>query len=184
MTVIKDGSGQGYLAKVTSENKLTTQAITEDIAAHVNKIEEQVYSVIVSQTPTGAGDCFCYVKNSSALDLTLRSITLAVASDETIQVKIRDIGTPAGGTTYTPVNRNSGSTSTASGIFQTGNDITGIYSGSVVDQFFLKGGNSSKKYFWQSHIIIRPNDTLTFYAVTGAIAIKMSFTIYYHENNT
>lgn len=179
MSVIKDGSGSGYLAKVTSENKLTTEAITEDIVAHVNEIEEQAYSVVVSQTPTGAGDCFCYVKNSSSLDLTLCSITLAAASDETIQIKIRDTGTPTNGTTYTPVNRNSGSTNVASGTFQTGNDITGLSGGSVVDQFFLKGGNTSRKYFWQSHIIIRPNDTLTFYAVTGAIAIKMSFTIYY-----
>lgn len=155
--------------------------MAEDIVAHVNEIEEQVYSVVVSQTPTGTGDCFCYIKNNSSLYLTLRSITLAVASDETIQVKIRDIGTPVGGTTYNPVNRNSGSTNTASGIFQIGNDITGLYGGNIVDQFFLKGGNSSKKYFWQSHIIVRPNDTLTFYAVTGAIVIKMSFTIYYHE---
>ncbi len=180
MTVIKDGSGQGYLACITSENRLTTDAIGEDVVAHINEVEEQVYSVVVSQTPTGAGDCFCYVKNTSSQNLILRSITLAATSDETIKVKIKDTGTPVGGTTYTPVNRNSGSTKTATGTFQTGNDITGLSGGSVVDQLFLKGGDSTRKFFWQSHIIIKPNDTLTFYATTGAIAIKMSFTIYYH----
>lgn len=179
MSVIKDGSGSGYMAKVTDANKLTTEAITEYIVADINKTEEQVYSVVVSQTPTGAGDCFCYLKNSSSLDMILRSITLAAASDETIQIKIKDIGTPVGGTTYTPVNRNSGSANAASGTFLTGNDITGLSGGSIVDQFFLKAGNSSYKYFWQSNIIIKPNDTVTFYAVTGAIAIKMSVTIYY-----
>lgn len=177
---IKDGAGTGYLAKVTSENKLTTEAIAEDIVAHVNAIEEQVYSIVVSQTPVGAGDCFCYVKNSSLMDMILRSITLAAAADETIQVKIRDTGTPVGGTAYVPVNRNSGSTNAAEGMFETGNDITGLSGGSVVDQFVLKGGDGSRKFFWQSHIIIRPNETVTFYAGTGAIAIKMSATIYYH----
>ena len=135
--------------------------------------------MVVSQTPTGPGNCFCYVKNSSSLSLILNSITLAATSDETVQIKIRDIGTPVGGTAYTPVNRNSGSANTASGTFLTGNNITGLSSGSIVDQFFLKTGDSSGKYFWQSNIIIRPNDTVTFYAVTGAIAIKMSYTIYY-----
>ena len=181
MTVIRDGSGKGYITKVTSECRLSTESITEDVVAHINEIEQQVYSIIVSRTPTGAGDCFCYVKNSSSLDLILRSITLAAASDETIQIKIRDAGTPVGGTTYTPVNRNSGSTNLASGTFQTGNDITGLSGGSVVDQLFSKGGDGSRKFFWQSHIIIRPNDTLTLYAVTGGIAITMSFTIYYHH---
>lgn len=181
MGVIKDGSGSGYLAKVTSENKLMTEAITEYIVAHINKVEEQVYSVVVSQTPTGAGDCFCYVKNNSSLDMILRSITLAAVADETVQIKIRDIGTPVNGTAYIPVNRNSGSTNAASGTFLTGNDITGLSGGSVVDQFFLKTGDSSLKYFWESHIIIGPNDTVTFYAVTGTVAIKMSFTIYYHD---
>lgn len=179
MTIIKDGTGSGYLAKVTPGNKLTTEAITEYIVADINKTQEQVYSVVVSQTPTGAGDCFCYAKNNSSLDMILRSVTLAVTSDETIQIKINDIGTPVGGTAYIPINRNSGSANTASGIFQTGNDITGLSGGSIVDQFFLKTGDSSLKYYWQSNIIIRPNDTLTFYAVTGAIAIKMSFAIYY-----
>ncbi len=148
--------------------------------AHINEIEQQVYTVVVSQTPTGANDCFCYVKNTSSTDLTFRSLTIATASNETIQIKIKDTGTPVNGTAYTPINRNSGSTNVATGTFQTGNDITGLSGGSVVDQIFLKGGDSSSKYFWQSHIIIRSNDTLTFYAVTGGIAIKMSFTIYYH----
>ncbi len=181
MTIIKDGSGSGYLAKVTNENRLATEAISEDVVSHINKIEKEVYSVIVSQTPTGAGDCFCYIKNTSSLDLILRSITLAAASDETIQIKIKDTGTPVNGNTYIPVNRNSGSTNVASGIFQTGNDITGLSGGSLVDQFFLKSGNNSEKYSWKSNIIIKPNDTLTFYVVTGAIAIKMSSTIYYYQ---
>ncbi len=181
MTVIKDGSGQGYLAKVTSENRLETDTISKDVSAHVNEIENQVYSVIISQTPTGAGDCFCYIKNTSSSNLVLRSIILSSASDETIQIKIKDTGTPVNGNAYTPVNRNSGSTNIASGTFLTGNDITGLSGGSLVDQLFLKGGENSTKYSWQSHIIINTNDTLTFYAVTGAIAIKASLTIYYYS---
>lgn len=178
--MIRDGLGNGYLVQVSEEHKLLTDTISEDVVAHVNQTEKQVYSLIVSQTPTGANDCFCYVKNTSDTNLIFRSVTLSTASDETIQIKIKDIGTPVGGATLIPVNRNSGSTLTATGTFQVGNDITGLSDGSIVDQFFIKGGDSSRKYFWQSYIIITPNSTLTFYAVTGAIAIKMSFTIYYH----
>lgn len=180
MTVIKDGTGKGYLAKIDGDNRLMTTAISESIDSHVNQKEGQSYSIIVSQTPTGAGDCFCYILNlSTTYKIFVTSIKIYTVTDETIQVKIKDVGTAAGGTPYIPVNRNSGSTNLADATIEVGNDITGLAGGLVVDQFFVKGNASTIKLDWDSGLIIDTNQTATFYAVTGGIAVKMTVSIYY-----
>lgn len=176
---IKDGTGKGYLVEIDNENRIVTKSTTEDVIAHVNHKNGDAYSLIVSKTPTGAGDCFCYIKNTSDKNLKVNSIKLYTASDEIIQIKLKDVGTPVGGTTIVPVNRNTLYSDGAEGVFQEGVDITGLSNGSVVDQVFVKGASSSLRISWDSQLIINTNHTLTFYAVTGGIAIKMTVSLYY-----
>ena len=177
---MKDGTGKGYLAQVNMDNRLVTTAISESIDSHINQKEGQSYSIIVSQTPTGAGDCFCYIRNlSTDFKIFIISVKLYTAADETIQVKLKDIGTTAGGTAYIPVNRNTGSTNLAAAIVEVGNDITGLAGGLVIDEFFVKGVSTTEKFDWDSGLVIDTNQTATFYAVTGGIAVKMTVSIYY-----
>ena len=68
---IEDGTGTGYKAKITSENKLLTQSLSEFMQYHLNQVHEEMYSMVVSKTPTGAGDCFLYIKNTSDDDLVI-----------------------------------------------------------------------------------------------------------------
>lgn len=103
---LRDGTGTGSLAKVDSENRLYTRATTEGMIGHVNHEEGKSYTLIVAKTPTGAGDCFCYIKNTSDEDLCINSLKLYAATSETIQIKVNDKGTAAGGTAIVPVNRN------------------------------------------------------------------------------
>lgn len=180
MSVIKDGTGKGYLAQVNLDNRLMTTAISESIDSHINQTEGQSYSVIVAQTPTGAGDCFCYIKNlSTNLKIFITSVKLYTAADETIQVKLKDTGATAGGTPYIPVNRNSGSTNLADVTVEVGNDITGLSGGLVVDQFFVKGSTSSVQIDWDSGLLLGINQSISFYAVTGGIAVKMTVSMYF-----
>lgn len=180
MTVIKDGTGKGYLAMVDTDNRLMTTSVSESIDSHINQDEGQVYSIIVSQTPAGANNCFCYIKNlSSTMSIFVTSVKLYTASDETIQVKLKDIGTTVGGTTYVPVNRNSGSTNLADATVEVGTNITGLSGGLVVDQFFIKGATDTTKYIWESGLVMGINQAITFYAVTGSIPVKMTVSIYF-----
>lgn len=180
--VIEDGTGHGYFAEVTTENRLAVESESFEMIRHANLADGQAYSLTFTVTPTGAGDCFCYIKNTSTIDLSLNSIVLAAASDEVVQIKIRDTGTPVGGGAVTPVNRNTNSNNTAVGTFQTGVDITGLSGGSIVDQYFVKGATDSKKYTWASTLIIGQNGVLTLYVVTGAIALRITIGFFYHAH--
>lgn len=109
------------------------------------------------------------------------SLTASAATDETIQIKVKDIGTPAGTTVNTPVNRNAGSGKVADVDCYDGVDITGLSGGSVIEQFEFDGNTGSTKFRYSSCIIIPKNHVLTLYAVTGAIALKVSLSLMFHD---
>jgi len=148
-------------------NKAICQSITE----HSNQHEEESYSAVIDVTPTGAGDCFFYITNNSDIEAVVTSLKLHAASAETIQVKIRDVGT-VGGThaVLTPVNRNAGSGKVADVTCESGVDITGLSGGDIVD--VLIAGAPMWRWEWESGLIIPKNRTVSLYAVTGAIAIQ------------
>ena len=178
---IEDGVGRGYQVKVTRGNRLVVEASTFDVIHVINHIDGEAYSLTFAVTPAGAGNCFCYIKNGSTIDLNINSITISAAADEVVQIKLRDTGTPAGGSTATPVNRNTNSNNLALGTFLTGTNITGLSGGSIVDQFFSDGATNSQKYSWASSLIVAQNSVLALYAVNGAIALRITIAFFNHE---
>ena len=181
MVVIEDGTGAGYKAGVTNKNRLQVESSSFDLIHFANHKEGQAYSMSFTVTPTGAGDCFCYIMNTAIKNLNINSFVVAAAADEIVQIKLRDTGTPVGGGAVIPVNRNTSSNNTAIGTFQTGVDITGLSGGSIVDQYFVKGASKSEKYRWASTIIIGQNGTISMYAVTGAIALRITIGFFYED---
>lgn len=179
--MIEDGTGSGSRVKITDENCMCCKAITIPFQQHVNEENEESFSIIVSKTPTAAGDCFLYLKNTSSDDLVITKAKLYAAADEFIQLKVGDTGTTVGGAANTPVNRNAGSGTTADCTCQDGVDITGLTGGSVVDDVFVDGATSMVEIGWESRIIIPKNSVASFYAVTGGIAIKMTVSILFHS---
>lgn len=179
---VEDGTGKGFKAEVTEENRVKTDAVAQNLAQHTNRYEGETYAVPISITPTGAGDCFAYIKNNSDTDMVLNSLLLATTTTiETIQLKIGDIGTPAGTTAVTPVNLNGGSGNEADVDCYKGVDITALSGGSVVAGIVVAPDESSFIFTPPPGIIIPKNKTLTFYAVTGAIAISMGALIVFHS---
>lgn len=178
--IIEDGHGSGSKAKVSSEGCLQVKAVTLSFQQHVNSEEGESYSVIVSKTPTGANDCFLYIQNNSDVDMYVSSGKISAATDETVQVKLKDTGTPAGTTVNTPVNRNAGSGKLADVTCYDGENITGLTGGEVVEQVDVDGAVGSVKYEWGSALIIPKNQVLSMYAVTGAIALKATLSISFH----
>lgn len=177
--LIEDGKGRGYKASVTPENKLDICAVTRTIDLYCSQVNGESYSLVISQTPTGAGDCFCYIKNNDDKDMVISSIKLYAATSEIFEIKLGDTGTPAGGATATPVNRKAGCGNVAEVTAEDGNDITGLSGGDVVEAIAVKGGETAMRYEWLSGLIVPKNHTLTLYAVTGAIAVRVTLSMHF-----
>ena len=179
---IRDGKGRGYLAEVDSENRLRVGSIVQDLISHANIEEYQAYSMYISVTPTGANDCFAFLKNISADSyLIVSAVKAYTASDENIQLKLKDTGTAAGGTIYVPVNRNTITSNTANVLCEYGVDITGLSGGLIVDNLFIDGATSSQRFDWNSGLVVSPNQMISFYAVAGAIALRMTVSFFFHS---
>lgn len=181
--IIEDGHGTAVKAKVNQEGCICTKAVSIPWERHINEEYGEAYSVIIDKTPTGAGDCFCYIKNDSDMDMFITSIVLSAATDETVRIKFKDTGTPSGGTANVPVNRNAGSGKLADITCEDGVDITGLSSGEIVEQLDVDGASGSRKFVWDSAGIIPKNQTMTLYAVTGAIALKATLGLAFHAKD-
>ena len=176
---LRDGTGRGYLASVTANNALQVWATTESAERHENE-HGYAYHLLFAYTPTGAGDCFLYIKNSSDDYLIVMGISFRVASAEQILVKLGDSGTPTGGATLTPVNCNAGSAKMAIGTFQGAVDITSLSGGSTVEKYWLS--NTASSHFNFEQVIVLPtNGVMTLYAVTGGIAVAGTVVFNYHH---
>jgi len=177
---IESGQGTPYSAGVTSGNRLKTFAQTFTQEHQTNHHEGECYSVGAAVTPTGAGDCFLYIKNTSDTDMIVSEVMLRAAADETISFKLNDGGTPLGGATNSPVNRNAGSGNSASATSLSGVDITGLSGGSPVMAMFLEGGTTSVRIAPLSGFIIPKNHAITGYVSTGAILVMVGMGISFH----
>ena len=177
---IEDGQGNGGSAGVTGDNRLKTSSISSTREHEINHHEGQAYSVGVSLTPTGAGDCFLYLKNDNDIDMVVSEMMIYSASDEFITFKLGDSGTPVGGNTLTPINRNAGSGNEADVTALSGVDITGLSGGAGVMSIFHKGGENSVRYAPISAFIVPKNKIITGYVTNGAIAINVGIGISFH----
>ena len=178
--IIEDGQGTGDKAHVNANGCVCVRATTIHFLQRVNELHQEAYTATIEKTPTAAGDCFFYLKNNSADNMYISSMTAAVATDETIQLYINDVGTPAGTTANTLVNRHAGSGRTADATAYDGVDITGLSGGQMVEQFKVDGNIGSQKWRYNSCIIIPKNHVFTLYAVTGGIAIILSLGIAFY----
>jgi len=172
--LIEDGKGRGYSVSVTTDNQLETFAVMHTLFEHLNE-EGQVFSVSFSVTPSGANQCFFYLKNISTYNMTVKRIKLIVPiTGDRIQVKVKDIGTPVGGTAVTSVNLNTISGNIANATALYGVNITGLTGGSVIDDITLPAAGKTEVFEFESAIIIGPGTTMSLYAVAGSLLIRGS----------
>ena len=180
-TIIKDGTGEGYQARVGDDNKLRTRAVIETVEHNANIVNESAFHALFDQTPTGANDCFFYMKNEDQdQDIVIEGIDFYAASSEQIEIYLDQSGTPSGGSDITPVNCNSGSAISATGDFQQGSDITGLSGGSVVQKWWISN-SETLHYNFENDIVLVPNATLTMYAVTGSINVAGTVVFFYQD---
>lgn len=179
---ITDATGSSRGTGVNTENRLMSSCVSASLEHYINHKEGQAYSLLVSQTPTGANDCFLYIKNNSDTDMVVEELNIYAATDEIIEIKVNDSGTTSGGTAATPVNLNAGSGNLADCTCETGNDITGLSGGSTVERLRVNASTQHENFNMPQDLIIPLNSTLTIYAVTGAIALEMSLYFNFHSS--
>jgi len=165
MQINEEGFGQVFVTGIPAQFR-------------ANWTKKTFYSAVIEKTPTGAGDCFFYIKNDDDRDLIVTSLKLQSASAENVQVKLGDSGT-VGGThaALLPVSRHAGSGQAAEATCESGVDITGLSGGSVVD--LLCSSTLMVRWFWESRLVVPKNRIFSLYAVTGAVAIKASLSFYF-----
>lgn len=181
--IISDGVGKSYKAKVTKEHMLYALAVAETIEHHTNLVNGGSYSVNFEQTPSGAGDYFFYLKNTSSRDLVLEGIWLRTSGNEAIDIYLNVVGTPVGGSSATPVNLNSGSGAVADVTCYSGNDITGLSSEYLAFRYYAEGGTRSVWYNFNQDIIIAESDVFALSAVNGGVELDVSLEFYFDYAN-
>jgi len=182
---LENGVGDGgYQVRVTKDNMLTTLATVIKMKHYVNHIHALAFNLVFSQTASSVNDCILYIKNGNILDMIVHNVAVDVPTDEIIEIKLNDIGTPVGGSIVTPSNLNAGSNNVAEGVYQGGNDITGLSGGVSTKKIKFKGGESTKSYSFDHDIIIPKNRILTLYCVNGSILVNGMLSFYFHEKPT
>jgi hypothetical protein len=180
--MIRDGTGNGYIAKVDDENRLHVFANTLDFGLYTSLAHGNMYSIIQEVTPAGAGNCFLYIKNTRpGYDLVIGKMTILSASAETIDIKELS-GTPVGGGDIIPVNRNLNYPgNTATGVFQSGTNITGLAPLTGTLARFFSVATTPIMYDVYDGVCIPPNVAVGLYATTGSIKVNYSLVWYYYK---
>ncbi len=177
---IVDGQ-TGNTARVDENLRLHVDSLSKTVEHQSNHEHGLSFSASFSATPTGAGDCFFYLKNTDERDLIVEGINLWMLSNQYYEIKTNLVGTPAGGSAITPYNLNSGSGKSATGIFQSGNDITGLSGGRMLYRIHHETSNKGHHHNFDQDIILPKNATLAICVETGAVALDGFIDFFYHD---
>jgi len=177
---IEDGKGSGSKAGVSFHNRIMVDSVAVSVEHHINHQFGRAFNLLFDATPTGAGDCFLYMKNDAGRDLIVEGFWLKLVADEYIDIKLNDSGTPSGGGAIVPVNLNGGSGNVADGTFEDGNDITGLSGGSTSHRIYHASSTGSDYHNFNQDIIIPKNSTLTMYCQTGTTALAGMLVFNFH----
>jgi hypothetical protein len=188
MSIIKDGTGSGFFAKVTKKFQLNVKAESESIQHSQSFVEEQAYQVI-GNTNLASGTIACmHIKNVSAdKDVVVTYIRHQVVSaangtafPNTSCYFQMGFGTvySTGGTGCIPVNVNKGSGNTADvEVYCGAPTTTGTFT--EIDRWYTKADADMNTYNKEGSVILQPNQTLelryTGDHTSGIINTRVSF---------
>jgi hypothetical protein len=187
---ISDGTGSGRLAKVSTENRLETEAISTPVVAHIAEEEKQAYllsSDFISLTTTGSFNALMYVKNTSST-LNLHIQTIRTCSSETGSIQLRLLKNPTAGTIVSDANNsdklnsNFSSNNSFSGLsYAASGDGKTFTDGTNFTQFINRSpGHSIQEY--DGSILLGPGDSIGLSAKPSAstticVEIQTYFTV-------
>jgi hypothetical protein len=177
MVKIYDGTGKGYVASVTSENKMRTYATTASEISYESEANERAYSWVNATYDYTAGDTILLVKNTSTTeDLLIDSITVAGDTETEVVIHCPTCATPTG-TAVTGVNMNRKSNKTADA---TAKATESTNSQANIIARILIDGNSSEFYNLNGSVVLGLNDCIAVDFTTNGGACYVTINGYYH----
>jgi len=165
---IKDGTGSGYLAKVTTDNKLSVYSKSASLQHSVSEEREQAYQVISTAT-LGAGETVVmHVTNQSSSNMVVTYLRhqLVGASGGTSFPNASNYFSvrlgrryASGGSAVTPVNVFSGSGNTPNvDFYGSGPTLSGT--ALEIDRWYTKSDGDMNTFNKEGALIIPQNQTM------------------------
>jgi hypothetical protein len=170
MTVIKDGSGSSFLAGVTGDNRLQTEAIAVTDYAHSSQENGNAFQSFGTTTITAATEknVFVLINNSSS-PIAIKRFVISIQGETGKPVTIKGyIGSKtytSGGTTKTPVNLNPSSLEISNVTFVSDNPTLGGSDNQTIELYLESTGVTIGD---QDGMIILGKDNSTRITCTGA----------------
>jgi hypothetical protein len=193
---IEGGTGNGYKAKVNSDNMLYTRAITESVEHYTNHDEQRAFAVTFNQSPTAANDCFFWIKNTDTeRDLIIEGMMLghkdATAVDPEVYMKLGDDGTANSGSDVTPVAVNTESPYSATCTCEKGADLdnagSGITGGTEFGRFLFAAAAgqdvSSTMRNFPMDVILAPNGSFSLWATDAGATYYVNLPIWFIDRD-
>jgi hypothetical protein len=184
---VRDGTGKGYLAKVTIDNQLSVKSESEEIQHHWSIIHEQAYQVIGESNLAAGTVTPIHIRNDS----TTKNLVVTFIRHQLIDVsggtefpnannyfKLAFGRTySSGGTEITPVNVNNGSGKLADVTAYKGATLTGT--AKEIDRWYTKDEGDMNVFNKAGAVILSPGNTMEISYVgdrtSGIIYSRLSF---------
>jgi hypothetical protein len=156
--LIQDGTGTGFHAKVTSENRVRTDGVSEGpLEAASDRGDAAIF--FSSYSATG-GDEIISIKNGEPLKNLHITRILATATGEAIFTLFEVTSGTAAGTTLTYQNPNLDSGVTNSGTFFGNASVTGSLSGNTLAVFAVSGASVETEVFLEGSLQLANGDEI------------------------
>ena len=177
MVKIYDGTGKGYVANVTSENKLRVYSTAEREISYESETNERAYSWSNATYDYDAADTILLVKNTSTdNDLVIEDMHVGGDTETEVIIHCPTCSTPTG-TAVTGVNLNRKSNKTADATAKA--DETTNSQANVIKKILINGNNSEFIDF-KGAIVLGLNDCIAVDFVTNGGACYVTIRGYYH----
>jgi len=156
---VEDGTGSGYLAKVTNKNRLSVEAISISSQHYVSHTEESAYQASQEIDIAASEQTILLLQNGSTdKDMIVTYIRVhsasAAATNKNAYFSIKIGGTYAsGGSAIVPTNVNAGSTNAAVGIFYGDTGIVTAGTFTEIDRNYT--ANSMQTYNKEGALILK-----------------------------
>ena len=175
---IEDGGGTNGEVKVTVEQKLEVDSISEPKDHHLNQVFAKAWMLnFEAINPTAADDYVFYLKNTGSNNIEIVSIRLSVDTAAS-QIELHAVtGTASSGSTITPVPLTVGSSVVPTALIESSVDFTGLTSVGIIT--FVQCPVVATDYFSEidAHIIIPNGAAVALLVETGTANLTGSIEI-------
>jgi hypothetical protein len=170
---IKDGTGRGYLVKVTADNQILVDSRSVSSEHYANEMKQKAFNTNFQSTSmTAAKRVIHYFKNTGTKAIIFEGISWNVTQNIEIELRFNMTGTLAGGTDMDVGNLHSGSNNTLDMTAKYGDNITGLSGGTLIFRAKQAAGNYSVNTNFEADVILAANTDMAIYG-TGASSYDM-----------